>query len=91
MLVFAADENACHLRTDLFRVPFSRRQSEDFPGVICNRLIALRYSEDTIEYQSSDVAIVYVLGFRGFWIKRLGLYLSIARGSKLGLQGILMH
>ena len=32
-----------------------------------------------------------LLGVCGFWTKRLGLYLSIASGSKLGFEGVLMH
>jgi hypothetical protein len=89
--VFAADENACPMQTDFFRVPFSRRHSKDFSSAVCNRLIALRNNEDTIEHQSSNVVVMHVLGVRGFWIKRLGLYLSIASGSKLGFEGVLMH
>jgi hypothetical protein len=77
MLVFAADENACPMRTDFFRVPFSRRHSKDFSSAICNRLIALRNNEDTVEHQSSNVVVVHVLG--------------IASRSKLGFKGVLMH
>jgi len=91
MLVFATDENACPVRTDFFCVPISRRHSKDFSSTVCNGPIVLRYNEDTIEHQSSNIVVVHVLGVRGFWIKRLGLYLSIAGGSKLGFEGVLMH
>ena len=91
MLVFAADENACPVRTDFFGVPISRRHSKDFSSTVCNGPIILRYNEDTIEHQSSNIVVVHVLGVGGFWIKRLGLYLGIAGGSKLGFEGVLMH
>ena len=68
MLIFAADENACPMRTDFFRVPFSRRHSKDFSSAVCNGPIVLRYNEDTIEHQSSNIVVVHVLGVGGFWI-----------------------
>ena len=91
LLVFATDENACSMRSDLFRVFFAGGHREDVTGAICDRLITLPYDEDAIEHQSSDIVVVRVLKVFGFLIERLGFDLGIPIAFELGYESAFLH